>query len=125
MKRMKFHQNTRYLHTKKVNVISLSENAQKQVLKAIQSRGKGLGIRVGVRTSGCSGMAYTMEYLDERHPEDIVVEYDDVILSTDPKSLVYIDGTVIEFEKEGLNEGFVFKNPNVTAECGCGESFNV
>ena len=88
-------------------------------------RGKGIGIRLGVKTSGCSGMAYVLEYVDQLEEEDSVFEFDGVKVVVDPKSLVYLDGTELDFVKEGLNEGFQFNNPNVASECGCGESFNV
>jgi iron-sulfur cluster assembly protein len=83
------------------------------------------GLRLGVKTTGCSGMAYTLEFVDEALPEDQVFESHGIKIMIDPKSLVYIDGTELDFEKEGLNEGFKFNNPNVKAECGCGESFTV
>ncbi|MEX2365963.1 MAG: iron-sulfur cluster assembly protein IscA, partial [Pseudohongiellaceae bacterium] len=89
------------------------------------NRGKGLGIRVGVTTTGCSGMAYVLEFADDIPTEDKVFENHGVKIVVDPKSLVYIDGTEMDFVKEGVNEGFEFKNPNVKGECGCGESFNV
>ena len=95
------------------------------VEKYLKNRGKGLGLRLGVKTTGCSGMAYTLEFVDEALPEDQVFESHGIKIMIDPKSLVYIDGTELDFEKEGLNEGFKFNNPNVKAECGCGESFTV
>ncbi|WP_051314584.1 iron-sulfur cluster assembly protein IscA [Kingella kingae] len=88
-------------------------------------RGKGEGIRIGVKTSGCSGMAYTLEFVDEVQPEDTVFEQDGVKVFIDPKSLVYLDGTQVDYQKEGLQEGFKFENPNVKESCGCGESFHV
>ena len=84
-----------------------------------------MGIRLGVRTSGCSGMAYVMEFVDDVGPEDQVYESHGVKVVVDPKSLIYIDGTELDFTREGLNEGFKFNNPNVKDECGCGESFNI
>lgn len=105
--------------------ISLTENAAKRVEKYLANRGKGLGLRLGVRTTGCSGMAYTLEFVDEQQGEDIMFESHGVKVFVDPKSLVYIDGTELDFAKEGLNEGFKFNNPNVKDECGCGESFTV
>lgn len=95
------------------------------VKRQLDQRGKGVGIRVGVKTTGCSGMAYVLEFVDETVSDDIVYEYHGVQLVVDPKSLVYIDGTEMDFVKEGLNEGFEFKNPNIAGECGCGESFTV
>ncbi|WP_038315008.1 iron-sulfur cluster assembly protein IscA [Kingella kingae] len=91
----------------------------------LTKRGKGEGIRIGVKTSGCSGMAYTLEFVDEVQPEDTVFEQDGVKVFIDPKSLVYLDGTQVDYQKEGLQEGFKFENPNVKESCGCGESFHV
>ncbi len=105
--------------------ITLTENAAQHVRSQLQQRGKGLGIRVGVKTTGCSGMAYVLEFVDEHDNNDEVFEEHGVRLYVDPKSLVYIDGTQMDFVKEGLNEGFQFVNPNAAGECGCGESFTV
>lgn len=105
--------------------ITLTETAAKRVEKFLANRGKGIGLRLGVKTTGCSGMAYTLEFVDETKPEDIVFESCGIKVIIDPKSLVYIDGTELDFSKEGLNEGFKFNNPNVQDECGCGESFTV
>ena len=105
--------------------ITLTETAAKHVQKALDSRGKGVGLRLGVRTSGCSGMAYVLEYADEVEEHDQVFESQGLKIIVDDKSLVYIDGTELDFAREGLNEGFKFNNPNVQNECGCGESFNV
>ena len=105
--------------------VTLSEAAARHISSFIAKRGKGVGIRLGVRTTGCSGMAYKLEYADEAAPEDVVFESFGVQVLVDPKSLSYIDGTELDFAREGLNEGFKFRNPNVKNECGCGESFNV
>ncbi|PKO54117.1 MAG: iron-sulfur cluster assembly protein IscA [Betaproteobacteria bacterium HGW-Betaproteobacteria-2] len=105
--------------------ITLTETAARRVEKFLANRGKGIGLRLGVKTTGCSGMAYTLEFVDETKPEDIVFESRGINVIIDPKSLVYIDGTELDFAKEGLNEGFKFNNPNVKDECGCGESFTV
>lgn len=105
--------------------ITMTEQAANHVKRQLDQRGKGVGIRVGVKTTGCSGMAYVLEFVDETDSDDIVYEYHGVQLVVDPKSLVYIDGTEMDFVKEGLNEGFEFKNPNTAGECGCGESFTV
>ena len=105
--------------------ITLSQRAADHVARFIEKRGKGVGIRLGVKTSGCSGMAYKLEFADEISPEDIVFEVHGVKVLVDPKSLPYMDGTELDFVREGLNEGFKFNNPNVKDECGCGESFNV
>lgn len=105
--------------------ISLSESAAQRVSAFLTNRGKGLGLRLGVRTSGCSGMAYVLEFVDDVNADDVIFEDKGVKVIIDGKSLVYLDGTELDFVKEGLNEGFKFNNPNVTSECGCGESFNV
>ncbi len=105
--------------------VTLSESAAKHVANFISKRGKGVGIRLGVRTSGCSGMAYKLEFADEALDEDIVFESHGVKVLVDPKSLPYLEGTQLDFIREGLNEGFRFINPNIKDECGCGESFNV
>ena len=105
--------------------ITMTEAAAKHVGKALTQRGKGIGLRLGVRTAGCSGMAYKLEYVDELNPDDLVFESSGVKIVIDPKSLAYLDGTELDFTREGLNEGFKFNNPNVQDECGCGESFHV
>ena len=105
--------------------ITLSSRAAQRVQSFIEKRGKGVGLRLNVRTSGCSGMAYTMEFADEFQPDDLRFESNGVTVIIDPKSLVYLDGTELDFVREGLNEGFKFNNPNAKAECGCGESFSV
>ena len=105
--------------------ITLSETAARHVAGQLADRGKGLGIRVGVTTTGCSGMAYVLEFVDELEPEDKVFEDQGIKIVVDPKSLVYIDGTEMDFVKVGVNEGFEFKNPNARGECGCGESFSI
>ncbi|MCU7920565.1 MAG: iron-sulfur cluster assembly protein IscA [Candidatus Thiodiazotropha sp. (ex Dulcina madagascariensis)] len=105
--------------------ITVTEAAAKRVLTFLANRGKGLGIRLGVRTSGCSGMAYEMEFVDELQAGDQVFEDRGVKVIIDPKSLVYLDGTEVDYAREGLNEGFKFNNPNAKSECGCGESFGI
>jgi iron-sulfur cluster assembly protein len=105
--------------------ISLTANAAAHVQSQLDARGRGMGIRVGVKTTGCSGMAYVLEFVDELMEEDQVFEGHGVKVVVDPKSLLYIDGTQMDFVKEGLNEGFKFTNPNSAGECGCGESFTV
>ncbi|MBK5913327.1 iron-sulfur cluster assembly protein IscA [Rhodocyclus purpureus] len=105
--------------------VTLSERAATHVAKFIEKRGRGVGLRLGVRTSGCSGMAYKLEFADEIEAEDILFESHGVRVIVDPKSLPYIDGTELDFVREGLNEGFKFNNPNVKDACGCGESFQV
>jgi len=105
--------------------ITLTENAAGHVQKSLARRGKGVGLRLGVRTSGCSGLAYKLEFADQVNPDDVQFESHGVRVVVDPKSLQYIDGTVLDYTREGLNEGFKFSNPKVKDECGCGESFNV
>ena len=105
--------------------ISLSDSAAARVSAFLTNRGQGVGLRLAVRTAGCSGMAYVLEFVDELQPDDLVFEDKGVKVIVDGKSLVYLDGTELDFVKEGLNEGFKFNNPNVKDECGCGESFNV
>ena len=105
--------------------ITLTETAAERVKEFLVNRGKGIGLRLGVKTTGCSGMAYVMEFVDELNEEDQVFEDHGVKVIVDPKSLVYIDGTEVDFTREGLNEGFKFTNPNEKAQCGCGESFTV
>lgn len=105
--------------------ITLTKSAAEHVRGFLDKRGKGVGLRLGVRTTGCSGMAYVLEFADEVAANDSVFEDREVTVIVDQKSLVYLDGTELDYGKEGLNEGFKFKNPNVKDECGCGESFNI
>jgi len=105
--------------------ITITPAAADHVRNFLEKRGKGIGLRFGVRTSGCSGMAYVLEFVDEVDATDTVFEDHGVKVFVDPKSLVYIDGTELDFGREGLNEGFIFNNPNVKDACGCGESFNI
>ncbi|SHO58102.1 iron-sulfur cluster assembly protein IscA [Vibrio quintilis] len=105
--------------------ITLTETATDRIKTFLDNRGKGIGLRLGVKTTGCSGMAYVLEFVDELNEEDQVFETGGVKVIVDTKSLVYLDGTQLDYVKQGLNEGFEFNNPNVKNECGCGESFNV
>ena len=105
--------------------ITLTESAAKHVAKSLDRRGRGVGLRLGVRTSGCSGLAYKLEYADDVRPEDLEFESHGVKVLVDPKSLPYLEGTQLDFVREGLNEGFKFNNPNEKDRCGCGESFRV
>ncbi len=105
--------------------ITMTAPAIKHVANFLKNRGKGIGLRVGVKTSGCSGMAYVLEFVDVLNEDDEVFDNDGVKVIVDKKSLVYLDGTELDFVKEGLNEGFEFNNPNIDGECGCGESFSV
>ena len=106
-------------------MITLTDNAAQRVNGFLENRGKGIGLRLGVKTTGCSGMAYVIEFVDEQEDSDAVFESNGVKVFVDPKSLIYIDGTEVDFVKQGLNEGFEFKNPNAKDECGCGESFTL
>ena len=106
-------------------MITLTEKAAQHVRSYLAKRGKGVGLRVGVRTSGCSGLAYKLEFADAVNAEDHQFESHGVKVLVDPKSLQFIDGTELDYAREGLNEGFKFRNPRVKDECGCGESFNV
>jgi iron-sulfur cluster assembly protein len=103
----------------------MTERAAQYVAGFLQKRGKGVGLRLGVRTTGCSGMAYKLEYADAAQPEDQRFESHGVTILIDPRSLSYLDGTELDFVREGLNEGFKFNNPKEKNRCGCGESFNV
>jgi|TARA_B110000977_G_C10784396_1_gene379929 iron-sulfur cluster assembly protein len=105
--------------------IQLTEIAAQRVQNFLKSRGKGIGLRLGVKTTGCSGMAYVIEFVDELDDSDTVFETNGVKVVVDPKSLIFLDGTQVDFSKEGLNEGFQFINPNAKDACGCGESFTV
>ncbi len=105
--------------------ISLTEVAAQRVRRFLDSRGHGLGVRLAVKTSGCSGLAYVLEFVDDLSDDDQVFEDRGIKIIVDQKSLVYLDGTELDYGKEGLNEGFKFNNPNVKDECGCGESFQV
>jgi iron-sulfur cluster assembly protein len=105
--------------------VTLTDRAAQHVQRYIAKRGKGVGLRLGVRTTGCSGLAYKLEFADDILPEDKAFESNGVRVLIDPKSLAYLDGTELDFVREGLNEGFKFNNPNEKDRCGCGESFNV
>jgi iron-sulfur cluster assembly protein len=105
--------------------VQLTDRAAEHVKRYIAKRGKGVGLRLGVRTTGCSGLAYKIEFADDVQPEDNTFESNGVRVFIDPKSLAYLDGTELDFVREGLNEGFKFNNPNEKDRCGCGESFNV
>jgi iron-sulfur cluster assembly protein len=105
--------------------ISLTEAAANRIRTFLASRGQGVGLRLGVRKTGCSGFAYVVNYADGQQPDDVVFEDHGVRVFVDAGSLKLIDGTVVDFVKQGLNEAFRFRNPNVKGECGCGESFSV
>ena len=103
----------------------VTESAAKHVANYIARRGRGIGLRLGVKTTGCSGMAYKLEFADATLPEDQLFESHGVKVIIDPKSLAYLEGTELDYTREGLNEGFKFNNPNEKDRCGCGESFHV
>ncbi|WP_428099310.1 iron-sulfur cluster assembly protein IscA [Candidatus Rariloculus sp.] len=105
--------------------ISLTNSAAERVRAYLDRRGSGLGLRVGVRKTGCSGYAYVIDYADSVEPDDVIFDGGGVKIVVDPKSLALIDGTEVDFVKEGVNEAFRFRNPNIKGECGCGESFSV
>ena len=105
--------------------ISLTESAARHVSNYLAKRGKGIGLRLGVRTTGCSGLAYKLEFADALNSEDQEFESRGIKVLIDPKSLIYLEGTELDYTREGLNEGFKFNNPNEKDRCGCGESFNV
>jgi iron-sulfur cluster assembly protein len=105
--------------------VTATETAAARVQAFLAKRGKGIGLRLGVKTSGCSGLAYKLEFVDSSNPDDSVFETHGITIFIDAKSLPYLDGTVLDYTKEGLQEGFKFTNPNVKDECGCGESFTV
>jgi iron-sulfur cluster assembly protein len=105
--------------------VTLSDAAARHVNKYLSKRGKGVGVRLGVKTTGCSGLAYKLEYVDDIAPEDVLFDTKGIKLMIDPKSMAYLDGTELDFVREGLNEGFKFNNPNERDRCGCGESFRV
>jgi iron-sulfur cluster assembly protein len=105
--------------------ISLTQSAAERVRNFLAARGHGIGLRLGVRKTGCSGFAYVINYAEDEVPDDVVFEDQGVKVFVDRQSLPLIDGTQVDFVKQGLNEAFKFRNPNVKGECGCGESFNV
>ena len=106
-------------------MITMTDSAAQHVAGFLSKRGKGIGIRLGVKTSGCSGMAYKLEFADASEAEDVVFDCNGIKIIVDPRSLPYIDGTQLDYTREGLNEGFKFNNPNIKDQCGCGESFTV
>jgi len=105
--------------------ITLTTKAAERMTDYLANRGAGIGVRLSVQTTGCSGLGYNMEFVDSLNEDDSIFEAQGVQVIVDAKSLIYIDGTQVDYQKEGLNEGFEFKNPNSKAECGCGESFTV
>lgn len=106
-------------------MITVTRTASNKIKKNLTQRGQGMGIRLGVRTTGCSGLAYVLEYVDTLAPEDTAFEQDGFVVVVDPKSLSLMDGLEVDYVRQGLNEGFEFKNPNEKDRCGCGESFRI
>lgn len=106
-------------------MITVTNTASKKIATNLARRGSGLGIRLGVRTTGCSGLAYVLEYIDNLNPEDIAIAQDGFVVVIDPKSSAYLDGVEVDYVRQGLNEGFEFTNPLEKDRCGCGESFRV
>lgn len=106
-------------------MITVTDKATTKVRQTLEKRGKGLGIRIGVKTTGCSGLAYVLEYVDIPLNEDLKIDCDGCALYVDPKSSAYLEGMTIDYVRNGLNEGFEFLNPNVRDKCGCGESFRI
>jgi iron-sulfur cluster assembly protein len=106
-------------------MVTLTELAASKVKTSLERRGQGVGIRIGVKTTGCSGLAYVLEFVDKESSNDLKFTIHDVDIFVDPKSLVYIDGIIMDWQKRGLNEGFEFINPQEKDRCGCGESFRV
>jgi iron-sulfur cluster assembly protein len=106
-------------------MINITDTAAKKIKVNLEKRGKGIAIRLGVRTTGCSGFAYVMEYVDELNIEDILLSDKDTVIVTDPKSLPMIAGITVDYVRQGLNEGFEFINPLEKDRCGCGESFRL
>tara|TARA_B100000131_G_C17926991_1_gene536708 strand:+ start:242 stop:565 length:324 start_codon:yes stop_codon:yes gene_type:complete len=104
--------------------ITLTENAIDRAKEFLNNRGKGVGIRLGIKTTGCSGLSYVIEFADTINNEDQIFEQDGIKIIVDPKCMIYLDGSELDYTKEGLNEGFKFTNPNEKARCGCGESFS-
>ena len=108
-------------------MITVTSTASKKIKQVLEKRGKGVGIRIGVKTTGCSGLAYVLEYVDKYEAESGVTNFDhpEFVVLVDSKSLVYLDGLTVDWVRNGLNEGFEFSNPNERDRCGCGESFRV
>ena len=106
-------------------MITVTDKATNKVKQTLAKRGKGLGIRIGVKTTGCSGLSYVLEYVDQPMAEDLKIECDGCSLYVDPKSSAYLQGMTIDYVRNGLNEGFEFRNPNERDRCGCGESFRI
>lgn len=108
-------------------MITLTDLAKAQIIKMLSKRGRGEGIRIGVKTSGCSGLSYVLEYLDDKsfRPDDETIVYPEFVIKVKTRDAVYLRGLVVDYVRNGLNQGFEFRNPNERDRCGCGESFRV
>lgn len=106
-------------------MVSLTDSAAQKIQQTLSRRGRGVGIRIGVKTTGCSGLAYVLEYVDQVNADDQCIDCNDCKIFIDPKSCPYLQGMTIDYVRKGLNEGFEFQNPNERDRCGCGESFRV
>ncbi len=106
-------------------MVSLTDSAARKIQQTLSRRGRGIGIRIGVKTTGCSGLAYVLEYVDQVNTDDQCIDCNDCKIFIDPKSCPYLQGMTIDYVRKGLNEGFEFQNPNERDRCGCGESFRV
>ena len=106
-------------------MISVTPTAASKISRNLERRGNGIGIRLGTRTTGCSGLAYVLEYVDQTEPTDVIFDSDGFKIVVDPKSLPIVDGIIVDYVRQGLNEGFEFINPNEKDRCGCGESFRI
>jgi iron-sulfur cluster assembly protein len=106
-------------------MVSLTDSAARKIQQTLSRRGRGVGIRIGVKTTGCSGLAYVLEYVDQVNADDQCIDCNDCKIFIDPKSCVYLQGMTVDYVRQGLNEGFEFRNPNERDRCGCGESFRV
>jgi iron-sulfur cluster assembly protein len=106
-------------------MIQATDTATRKIVENLKKRGRGLGIRLGVRTTGCSGLAYVLEYIDQVNSEDMAFEMKDFVVVVDPKSMTYLQDVEIDYVRQGLNEGFEFRNPAEKDRCGCGESFRI
>jgi iron-sulfur cluster assembly protein len=106
-------------------MIQATDTATRKIVENLRRRGRGLGIRLGVRTTGCSGLAYVLEYIDQVNSEDMAFDMKDFVIVVDPKSMTYLQDVEIDYVRQGLNEGFEFRNPVEKDRCGCGESFRV
>lgn len=106
-------------------MVLITDSAARKIQQTLSRRGRGIGVRIGVKTTGCSGLAYVLEYVDQVQADDQCIDCNDCKIFIDPKSCPYLQGMTIDYVRKGLNEGFEFQNPNERDRCGCGESFRV